>query len=111
MRPYPHLGGQFGGFTKHVYYFENALELLDQAGEWYLDETQNVLYYKPRSGEDMTKATVVAPVLETVVSINGHQHVRARPAISGSRGSRSRTRPSCARASPGSATRRRASTT
>ena len=71
VRPYPHLGGQFGTFQKHVYYFENALELLDQAGEWYLDETQKVLYYKPRSGEDMTKATVVAPMLETVVSITG----------------------------------------
>jgi GH141 insertion domain len=71
VRPYPHLGGQFGGFTKHVYYFENALEFLDQPGEWYLDETQNVLSYKPRAGEDMTKATVVAPVLQTVMSING----------------------------------------
>ena len=71
VRPYPHLGGQFGGFTKHVYYFENAREFLDQAGEWYLDEAENVVYYKPRSGEDMTKATVVAPMLETVVSING----------------------------------------
>jgi hypothetical protein len=54
-----------------VYYFENALEFLDQPGEWYLDETKNVLYYKPRSGEDMTKATVVAPVVETVVSVHG----------------------------------------
>ncbi|HYQ04754.1 MAG TPA: right-handed parallel beta-helix repeat-containing protein [Polyangiaceae bacterium] len=71
VRPYPHLGGQFSGFTKHVYYFENALEFLDQPGEWYLDETAAVLYYKPRSGEDMTKATVVAPMLETVMSISG----------------------------------------
>jgi hypothetical protein len=71
VRPYPHLGGQFSTFQKHVYYFENALELLDQAGEWYLDETQKVLYYKPRAGEDMTKATVVAPMLETIVSITG----------------------------------------
>ena len=71
VRPYPHLGGQFSTFQKHVYYFENALELLDQPGEWYLDETQSVLHYKPRSGEDMTKATVVAPMLETVVSIKG----------------------------------------
>ena len=31
------------------FYFENALELLDQPGEWYLDETANVVYYKPRS--------------------------------------------------------------
>ncbi len=71
VRPYPHLGGQFGGFTKHVYYWENAYEFLDQAGEWYLNETTNVLYYKPRQGEDMTKATVVAPMVETVVAING----------------------------------------
>ncbi|HET7540565.1 MAG TPA: right-handed parallel beta-helix repeat-containing protein [Polyangiaceae bacterium] len=71
VRPYPHLGGQFSSFQKHVYYFENALEFLDQPGEWYLDESSNVLYYKPRSGEDMTTATVVAPVLETVMSING----------------------------------------
>jgi hypothetical protein len=71
VRPYPHLGGQFGGFTKHVYYFENAREFLDQAGEWYLDEAAHVLYYKPRSGEDMTEATVVAPMLETVMSVAG----------------------------------------
>jgi hypothetical protein len=71
VRPFPHLGGQFGGFTKHVYYFENALEFLDQAGEWYLDEAKGVLYYKPRSGEDMTNATVVAPMLETVMSVQG----------------------------------------
>ena len=70
-RPFPHLGGQFGGFTKHCYYFENALEFLDQAGEWYLDETTNVLSYKPRAGEDMSKAVVVAPMVETVVSIAG----------------------------------------
>ena len=71
VRPFPHLGGQFGGFTKHCYYFENALELLDQPGEWYLDEGKGVLSYKPRSGEEMSTAVVVAPMVETVVSIAG----------------------------------------
>jgi hypothetical protein len=71
VRPFPHLGGQFGGFTKHCYYFENALEFLDQPGEWYLDEGTGVLSYKPRSGEDLTKAVVVAPMVETAVSIAG----------------------------------------
>ena len=71
VRPYPHLGGQFSTFQKHVYYFENALEFLDQPGEWYLDESTGVLYYKPRTGEDMATATVVAPMVETVVGING----------------------------------------
>ena len=53
------------------YYWENAFEFLDQPGEWYLDETANVLYYKPRSGEDMSTATVIAPMVETVVRVNG----------------------------------------
>ena len=53
------------------FYFENAYELLDQPGEWYLDETTNVLYYKAPSGEDMTTATVIAPSVETLVSVNG----------------------------------------
>jgi hypothetical protein len=70
-RPFPHLGGQFGGFTKHFYYFENALEFLDQPGEWYLDEGKGVLSYMPRTGEDMTKVVVVAPMVETVMSIAG----------------------------------------
>jgi hypothetical protein len=35
VRPYLHRGGQFGGFTRHSYYFENAYEFLDQPGEWY----------------------------------------------------------------------------
>ena len=71
VRPNPALGGQFGGGTKHAFYFENALEFLDQPGEWYLDETANVVYYKPRPGEDMGTATVVAPTVETVVSVAG----------------------------------------
>ncbi|HVY40797.1 MAG TPA: right-handed parallel beta-helix repeat-containing protein [Polyangia bacterium] len=53
------------------YYFENALEFLDQPGEWYLDETANVLYYKPRSPSEMATAGFVAPMLETLVSVKG----------------------------------------
>jgi hypothetical protein len=65
VRTYPYLA------SNQCYYFENALELLDQAGEWYLDESKNVLYYKPRAGEDMATAVVVVPALETVMSIAG----------------------------------------
>ena len=70
VRPYPQLGMTTNGKTQ-CFYFENAKEFLDQAGEWYLDETANVPCYKPRTGEDMTTATVVAPMLETVLSVNG----------------------------------------
>ena len=69
-RPYPQLGMTTTGKSQ-CFYFENALEFLDQPGEWYLDETAKVLYYKPRTGEDMTTATVVAPMVETLLAVNG----------------------------------------
>jgi len=52
-------------------YVENALELLDQPGEWYFDRAQRVLYYMPRPGEDMAKTEVIAPALEKLVDIRG----------------------------------------
>ncbi len=70
VRPNPRLD-QFGWGSGRAFYFENALELLDAPGEWYLEETTNVVYYKPRAGEDITTASVVAPMLETVMSIEG----------------------------------------
>jgi hypothetical protein len=50
---------------------DNAFELLDSPGEWYLDRSRNTVFYLPRSGENMATAKVVAPVLETLVSGNG----------------------------------------
>jgi hypothetical protein len=49
-------------------YVENALELLDQPGEWYLDRAARRIYYLPRPGEDLRTADVEAPKLETLVS-------------------------------------------
>ncbi|MCB9496132.1 MAG: right-handed parallel beta-helix repeat-containing protein [Fibrobacteria bacterium] len=71
-RPYPMLGVTFGDRNKQqCFYLENAFEFLDQAGEWYLDESDNVLYYMARPGEDMSKAHVVVPMLENLVTIEG----------------------------------------
>ncbi len=53
------------------WYVENAYELLDEPGEWYLDRTTDTFYYKPRPGETMSTATVVAPVVEELVRIEG----------------------------------------
>jgi len=52
-------------------YIENALEVLDEPGEWYLDKPARTLYYIPRQGEDMATAVVVAPVLETLLEVAG----------------------------------------
>lgn len=59
------------------WYYENAYELLDTPGEWYLDRTGAIggeaytFYYMPREGEDLSTAQVTVPVLETLVSIEG----------------------------------------
>lgn len=70
VRPNPNMA-QVGWGSGRAYYFENAKEFLDQAGEWYLDETTSTVYYKPRTGEDMTTATVIAPMVETIMSVSG----------------------------------------
>ncbi len=53
------------------YYVENARELLDAPGEWYLNRETGVLYYWPVPGEEMAKVEVVAPVLRKLVVFAG----------------------------------------
>ena len=53
------------------FYIENALELLDNPGEFYFDKGTKVLYYMPRSGEDMTTAIVEGAVLDDIITIKG----------------------------------------
>jgi hypothetical protein len=52
-------------------FLENALELLDQPGEWYHDAAARTLYYLPRDGEAMPAAEVIAPRLERLLEIRG----------------------------------------
>jgi hypothetical protein len=52
-------------------FIENALELLDQEGEFYLDSATATFFYKPRPDEDLARAEVVAPVLERLLRIEG----------------------------------------
>lgn len=53
------------------WYYENAFELLDEPGEWYLDRSTYTFYYMPRLGEDMSTAEIVAPTLEELMSVRG----------------------------------------
>ena len=49
----------------------NALELLDQPGEFYFDRAEKTIYYIPRPGENMQTAKVVAPVTQTLIQLEG----------------------------------------
>jgi hypothetical protein len=57
-------------------YVENAFELLDEPGEWYLDEPAGMIFYIPRPGEDLGKAVVVATVAERLLVARGSQGPR-----------------------------------
>lgn len=58
-------------------YLENAIEMLDEPGEWYLDRRTGVLSYWPRAGEDLTHSQVIAPLVQkTLLAIVG---TRERP--------------------------------
>ena len=62
---------KFGHYaSKERYYLENFREALDAPGEWFLDR-EGILFYKPRPGEDMAQAEVVAPVTETFLRLSG----------------------------------------
>jgi hypothetical protein len=50
---------------------QNAKELLNDPGEWYLDEPTHTIYYIPREGQDMKTADVEIPRLQTLVSGTG----------------------------------------
>ena len=56
------------------YHIENVKAALDKPGEWFLDH-DGTLYYKPLPGEDMTKAHVVAPVIDQFVRFAGEPEI------------------------------------
>ena len=62
-------------FTKpgfmSAFYLTNALELLDEAGEYYFDKAKRKLYYLPLPSENMNTAEVFVPYLENLVEITG----------------------------------------
>jgi len=71
-RPHPDINGySHENTTAFVFYFENAYEFIDEDNEWYLDRKTNTLYFKAPMGFDMNSADVIAPKVETLISIEG----------------------------------------
>ena len=67
-------GGRLRGFSKWGtdtrYRLENFKAALDEPGEWFMGR-DGTLYYKPRDGEDMSSAEVIAPVAEKFCVFEG----------------------------------------
>lgn len=58
-------------------FIENAFELLDSEGEWYLDKNEEKIYYKPLEGEDIFSSKIEAGILEELFSIEGKSAAEA----------------------------------
>ncbi|WP_080055808.1 L-rhamnose mutarotase [Spirosoma aerolatum] len=54
-----------------AFYLTNAIQFLNQPGEWFLDTKAEKIYYLPRPNENLSTAEVIAPALETLVRIAG----------------------------------------
>jgi hypothetical protein len=63
-----HKVGQQAEFPAYV---ENALELTTSPGQFYLDRPNHTVYYIPLSGDNMKTADIVAPALQTLMSVTG----------------------------------------
>lgn len=50
---------------------ENVFEELDSPGEWYLNESENKLYYWPKKGVDLQKASFETSVLKSLIEVKG----------------------------------------
>ena len=65
------------------YFLESHPAFLDAPGEWYLDIATGVLSYKPLSGQRPDRVEVLAPVLTSLLGIEGKpdqrvEHVRLK---------------------------------
>ena len=52
-------------------FIENALSLLDEPSEWFLDPAAGRVYYLPTEGEDPGTVEIVAPRLEQLLCLQG----------------------------------------
>jgi len=56
-----------------VAYFENAYQFLDEEGEWYLDRSQDTIYYKPLADQNMSLVSAELPSLEKLITVKGSE--------------------------------------
>ncbi len=69
------MGHPAGAFGVHDYVVWNLREGMNEPGQWYLDRAAGKVVYWPQAGEDMSAATVYAPVVESIVRIDGAKNV------------------------------------
>lgn len=62
-------------FKGRTYWFQNHLALLDEAGEFYYDDENGIIYVYPTNGTDMSSSTVSYPALEKLIVLEDSTNV------------------------------------
>lgn len=57
--------------TGSKFYIENAYELLDEAGEFYYNAGEGMIYYKPYPGENLANCETYVGAVEGLVKVSG----------------------------------------
>lgn len=71
-------GHPAGAFGVQKYVVWNTLEGMQQPGQWYLDRVAGKVVYWPLAGENMERAEVIAPVVESIIRIEGARDTPAK---------------------------------
>lgn len=72
--PQPIIGGENGGSGEKgnsSFCLTNALELVDEPGEWFQEYPSGTIYYYPRPEDTMETAETIIPALETLMMVDG----------------------------------------
>ena len=67
---------RFFDFSRRRFRLENVKEVFSADGTWYLDRPSGVLAYRPVPGETPETAEVIAPLLETLLRVEGADGIR-----------------------------------
>ena len=57
------------------YIFENVKEALSLPGEWYLDRSEEKLYYVPEAGDTVENTVLYAGINEQLITLNGADNI------------------------------------
>ncbi len=65
----------FNNRNHAVAWLENAIEFLDEEGEWYLDKYKRTIHYKPEKGQNLENAKVVLSNVEKLIDADGVENL------------------------------------
>ena len=65
--------------TKHYYFFfEGKKEFIDAKSEWFLDNSNDILYLNPPTGVDLNKVPIRGKVRDYSISISGSEYLKIK---------------------------------